>query len=379
MIRFFSLAPLIAMLVANPVNGHVTEFFDHAHKSGVTYTAVGLAKGQVQVLYTVPRADLERIASANDLESLSRVVTSGFELFNAEMRCKGRVIDAVEYGAIAAWQFKLEFDCKEPLDFLRLHYDLFRDDSSHGNYTEIFLGDHFLQLVLNKDVPFVDIAVAHLAWERGEGWTLPDDMPRFPGVKPRLSDYFSAGFNHVLTGYDHLAFILALVMVLSGFAQLAWAITAFTLAHSVTLGISASNLLVPEPGLIEPIIAASIVYVGLENLFYLRRRYENFEGAIRTVIHRRWPVAFIFGLAHGFGFSYMLRDLGLPEGEFLISLASFNLGVEAGQLAVVGLPFIGLYLIREQRRFYLPIAIACSVLISSVGFFWLYERLIMWI
>ncbi|MEX2326955.1 MAG: HupE/UreJ family protein, partial [Pseudomonadales bacterium] len=128
-----------------------------------------------------------------------------------------------------------------------------------------------------------------------------------------------------------------------------------------------------------PIIAASIVYVGLENLFYLRRRYENSEGAIRTVIHRRWPVAFIFGLAHGFGFSYMLRDLGLPEGEFLISLASFNLGVEAGQLAVVGLPFIGLYLIREQRRFYLPIAIACSVLISSVGFFWLYERLIMWI
>jgi hypothetical protein len=135
--------------------------------------------------------------------------------------------------------------------------------------------------------------------------------------------FFPLGIEHILTGYDHLLFLLALMLRGGGLWSLLKIITAFTVAHSITLGLAALDVVVLPGALVESVIALSIAYVALENLLP------------RYAVSRRWAVSFLFGLAHGFGFSSVLREIGLPKENLLLSLLNFNLGVEAGQLTVV--------------------------------------------
>ena len=135
--------------------------------------------------------------------------------------------------------------------------------------------------------------------------------------------FFPLGIEHILTGYDHLLFLLALMLRGGGLWSLLKIITAFTVAHSITLALAALDVVVLPSALVESIIALSIAYVALENLLP------------RYAVSRRWAVSFLFGLVHGFGFSAVLREIGLPKENLLLSLLNFNLGVEAGQLTVV--------------------------------------------
>ena len=135
--------------------------------------------------------------------------------------------------------------------------------------------------------------------------------------------FFPLGIEHILTGYDHLLFLLALMLRGGGLWSLLKIITAFTVAHSITLALAALDLVVLPSALVESVIALSIAYVALENLLP------------RYAVSRRWAVSFLFGLMHGFGFSSVLREIGLPKENLLLSLLNFNLGVEVGQLTVV--------------------------------------------
>jgi hydrogenase/urease accessory protein HupE len=135
--------------------------------------------------------------------------------------------------------------------------------------------------------------------------------------------FFTLGIEHILTGYDHLLFLLALMLCGGGLWSLMKIITAFTLAHSITLALAALEVIVLPSTLVESVIALSIAYVALENLLP------------RYAASRRWAVSFLFGLVHGFGFSSVLREIGLPKENLLLALLNFNLGVEVGQLTVV--------------------------------------------
>jgi hydrogenase/urease accessory protein HupE len=135
--------------------------------------------------------------------------------------------------------------------------------------------------------------------------------------------FFPMGIEHILTGYDHLLFLLALMLRGGGLWSLLKIITAFTIAHSITLALAALDLVVLPGAVVESVIALSIAYVALENLLP------------RYAVSRRWAVSFLFGLVHGFGFSSVLREIGLPKENLLLSLLNFNLGVEVGQLTVV--------------------------------------------
>jgi hypothetical protein len=135
--------------------------------------------------------------------------------------------------------------------------------------------------------------------------------------------FFPLGIEHILTGYDHLLFLLALMLRGGGLWSLLKIITAFTIAHSITLALAALDVVMLPSVLVESVIALSIAYVALENLLP------------RYAVSRRWAVSFLFGLVHGFGFSSVLREIGLPKENLLLSLLNFNLGVEAGQLTVV--------------------------------------------
>jgi hypothetical protein len=131
------------------------------------------------------------------------------------------------------------------------------------------------------------------------------------------------GVEHILTGWDHLLFLLGLLLPGGGVLALAKIITAFTVAHSITLSLAVLDVVTLPDRLIEAVIALSIAAVAAENVF------------LRTTVRRRWIVSLCFGLVHGFGFSSALRELGLPAHGLLLSLGGFNVGVELGQALVV--------------------------------------------
>jgi hydrogenase/urease accessory protein HupE len=186
------------------------------------------------------------------------------------------------------------------------------------------------------------------------------------------SAFLLLGVEHILTGFDHLAFLLGLLLVGGGFRDAAKIITAFTVAHSVTLALSVFDLVRASPGLVEPLIAASIVYIGLDNL--LR------DKVTRRRPRWRWLIAFGFGLVHGFGFATALRELGIGAGDSsalasIVPLVSFNLGVEAGQIAIAAMVLPLIWRLRTRPAFGARYAPACSILIAIAGGYWLVERI----
>jgi hypothetical protein len=157
------------------------------------------------------------------------------------------------------------------------------------------------------------------------------------GGRHGLGSFVLLGIEHILTGWDHLLFLLGLLLRGGSWLALAKIITAFTLAHSITLALAALDLVVLPDRLVEAVIALSIAIVAAENLF------------LKPVVARRWLVSFCFGLVHGFGFSAALRELGLASSGLLVSLFGFNAGVEIGQGLVVAVALPVLVLLRRTR------------------------------
>lgn len=168
------------------------------------------------------------------------------------------------------------------------------------------------------------------------------------------------GVEHLATGYDHLAFLVVLLVGAASLRGVIAIVTAFTVAHSLTLGLAAFDLVVLPARAVEMAIAASIAWVAAENVLV--------EGAAA-----RWRVAFLFGLVHGFGFANVLRDLHLPRESLVLSLFTFNVGVEAGQLAFVLATFPLLWLLRRSAWREAG-TLAASAGVLCLGVFWLVQR-----
>jgi hydrogenase/urease accessory protein HupE len=177
--------------------------------------------------------------------------------------------------------------------------------------------------------------------------------------------YGVLGVEHILSGYDHLAFVIALLFLVGFNRRLLWTITAFTAAHSLTLGLSSLGVLTLRPPPVEATIALSIMLVAGEAL----HRQQTWS--------RRWPaaVAFLFGLVHGLGFAGALKEIGLPDNHLPVALLTFNLGVEAGQLVVVALAY-GLW--RLLARFPLSAQARAPALyaLGTVAAYWSVGRVV---
>jgi len=181
------------------------------------------------------------------------------------------------------------------------------------------------------------------------------------GTASTFASYFGIGVEHILLGFDHVLFIVALILPGGRLISLAAMVTAFTVAHSLTLALSVLNILTLPAQIVEPVIALSIAYVALENL------------TGKSALSRRWAVSFLFGLVHGFGFAGALTEVGLPTSGLVAALVGFNLGVEAGQMLIVAvlLPL----LIWLQRFSWEPrLAKISSTAIMGVGLALLAER-----
>lgn len=174
--------------------------------------------------------------------------------------------------------------------------------------------------------------------------------------------FLQLGLEHILIGFDHIAFLLALLLAGGGMREAAKIITSFTAAHSLTLGLATLNIINLPSSIVEPLIAVSIIYVGLENIF-------------RPEARGRWLLTFGFGLIHGFGFASVLRELRVGTGRgAILPLASFNLGVELGQIAIAALVLPMIWKLRRRPRFAFRFVPALSVLIAIIGGYWLVQR-----
>ena len=177
--------------------------------------------------------------------------------------------------------------------------------------------------------------------------------------------YLKMGFTHILPfGFDHVLFIMGLFFFNSKLKSVIWQATAFTVAHSITLGLAMYGIIKPVSSIVEPVIALSIVFVAVENILSTRLNWW------------RIVIVFCFGLIHGCGFASALSELGLPPDDYLLSLISFNIGVELGQISVILLAFIlvGKWFgekIWYRQRIVMPV----SFMIGAIAMYWTIERI----
>ena len=194
--------------------------------------------------------------------------------------------------------------------------------------------------------------------------TQPTTQPDRP--PPRRISFFLLGVEHIVTGYDHLLFLAAILLVCRTFREAAAVVTFFTVAHSITLSLAALDVVRLPSSVVEPAIAASIIYVGLENLFGKHR------------LAWRAAVTFGFGLVHGLGFASVLREIGLGTGGVGIAmpLLTFSVGLETGQLCIAAVLLRALLTLKKRPWFDARWVPAGSVLVALIGLYWLVTRLL---
>jgi hypothetical protein len=202
--------------------------------------------------------------------------------------------------------------------------------------------------------------------QESEAFNLRDGL--VPAAKlVTAREYFVLGFEHILPkGLDHILFVVGLFLLNASWRALLLQVTMFTVAHSLTLGLSMYGIVSLPSGIVEPLIALSICYVALENLF--------------TTDLKPWRagLVFLFGLLHGLGFAGVLNQLGLPRSQFLTALVTFNLGVEAGQLAVIAIAFaaVGWWRRSQASSYRRWVVVPASLAIAIVGAYWTVTRIV---
>lgn len=197
-------------------------------------------------------------------------------------------------------------------------------------------------------------------------------IPADPGLADIFISYVALGVTHILEGIDHLLFVFALVLLIRERGRLLWTITAFTVAHSLTLAASVLGLVTLPPPPVEAVIAFSIVFLAYELTLPPEARDQ-------IAMRFPWVVSFAFGLIHGLGFAGALREIGLPQGDIPLALVSFNVGVEIGQVLFIAVVLIIGYLARRfvplLQGAHLRLDRVAGYGIGSVAAFWVIERI----
>jgi hydrogenase/urease accessory protein HupE len=286
-------------------------------------------------------AELEQALSGSQ-DALQDYLASGLTVYRDEIACApqliGTKVSTIEDSPMA--HFQLLYPCDG--QFTRIHYDLFVQDinRSHLNFANI-TGEQGEQ-EFTFSIAEQDLTIGEHSWLR-QGW-----------------NFILLGMEHIFTGYDHILFVLCLLPAAASIGKLVEVVTAFTLGHSITLGLATLGVVSLPSRLVEAAIALSIIYVAVENL--LKRKAKH-----------RWFVVLLFGLIHGFGFAGILQEMELSRSTLASSLLFFNVGVELGQIIIIALVFPLVVLLRRYRT-YPRIVYASSAFVIVMGLFWFMQR-----
>jgi hydrogenase/urease accessory protein HupE len=201
--------------------------------------------------------------------------------------------------------------------------------------------------------------------EPSQSFSLEQIFTRRP-VTEVIFSYITIGFEHIVPkGTDHILFIVGIFLLSTRLKPLLWQVTMFTVAHTLTLALSMKGIVSLPSNIVEPLIALSIAYVGIENIF------------AHSLHKSRLVLVFLFGLLHGLGFAGVLSDFGMPANAFATALISFNVGVELGQLTVILFAYfaVGIWF-RDKSWYHQRITIPGSLIISIIGLYWTYDRIV---
>ena len=325
-----------------------------AHGGGTTgYASITVSRSTVRYSLTLPISALPsdlaeafrlaRTGSAVHREKLLGVIRSQIVLQANGVRCESGPGELLSSAPDApSFTMLVDFACGSTVRELVVQDNVFDVlGADHHTLAKVEAPSGTQQFAFAPDTRQARFAI-------GGG----EDLVRSTG------SFVLLGVEHILTGYDHLLFLLGLLLRGGSWLGLAKIITAFTLAHSVTLALAVLDIVVLPDRLVEAVIALSIAFVAAENIF------------LRPVVSRRWVVSFCFGLVHGFGFSSALRELGLPTHGLALALFGFNAGVEVGQGLVVAVALPLLVLLRRtrwERRMVWSSSLA--ILLVGVGLF----------
>jgi HupE/UreJ protein len=340
-----------------------------AHKPSDSYLALEAHGGSLRGQWDIALRDLE-YAIGLDADGDGAITWGELRAKHAEiaayafarlaLRAQGRdcalgasnhLVDDHTDGAYAVLRFAIDCGAESPRA-LEVDYRLFADlDPTHRGLLRARLGGQTVTAVLGPERPRLLLEIEGRA--RAE----------------QFLDYAREGVWHIWIGIDHVLFLLSLllpaVLLATRFAPAFWdvlkVVTAFTVAHSITLALAALAVVSLPSRLVESAIAASVILAALNNLWPVVRR-------------GRWLVAFAFGLVHGFGFASVLADLGLPQENLLVALVGFNLGVEAGQLVIVALFLPLAYALRHTWVYRRMVFVGGSALIALIATLWMVER-----
>jgi HupE / UreJ protein len=351
----------------------------HAHKPSDSYLTLNVEGDRIVGQWDIALRDLDFAlgldADQDDAITWGEVKAkhadiaayafARLRLGGADAPCEGRVIDQLiddhSDGAYAVLRFVAT--CADAPRVLAVDYRLLFDlDPQHRGLIRLEHEGKTRAGIFTADSPDQSFALADLS------------------AREQFVDYGREGIWHIWTGFDHVLFLLSLllpaVLVRSmssaggwqpvgsfraAFVDVVKVVTAFTLAHSITLSLAALGVVSLPSRWVESAIALSVVLAALNNL--------------RPVVYgKRWMIAFCFGLIHGFGFASVLADLGLPQASLLLALVAFNLGVELGQLAIVGVFLPIAYRLRATALYQRGVVAGGSALIALVALLWLVER-----
>lgn len=318
-----------------------------AHDPGLSSLAVDVSPGEVSAVLSLAAADAEMLGG---LAAVGMVALESIQV-GVDGRALRGVIDRISMDETETVHVRLLFADASGARLVVKSGIAPRLSRGHRELVSIRAedGTSLAEAMLDMRSNEVTANIAEPTGDRGA----------------RVLRFVALGMRHILTGWDHLLFLAALLVVVRRWRDVIHTITAFTLAHSVTLALAATGLVRAPGRIVEPLIAASVVYVGLENIF-------------RSIPSSRWRLTFAFGLVHGLGFAAALRDLGVGPSAAAVALplASFNVGVEAGQIAVAGVLVPIFWKLNARPDVRLRFASAWSVLVVLAGSYWLIERVL---
>jgi hydrogenase/urease accessory protein HupE len=337
---------LFALLAALPV---LSPAIASAHDPGLSSANLTVNADSIDAVVTLNQRDLESVEAKGEVLAIKLLQ---LRLGDASLHlASSRVpVDSKNNAS-----FQLHFARRTGYGALRV---------SSGIIDELPFGHRQLITVCTTDRQtlgerLISARENELAIEIGSALRSP------PTSQGRFAEFFLLGVRHILTGYDHLLFLAGILIVCSSFGAATRIITCFTIAHSITLGLATFNVLAIPSRVVEPMIAASIVYVGVENLWS--------RGRLRW----REVLTFGFGLVHGLGFASVLREMGIGTSNagVAVPLFSFNVGVEAGQLLVAGCVLPIAWKLKSAERFPRVAVPVLSSVIACAGAYWFVERI----
>lgn len=365
-IRIAKLIPAICLILVYLIVAVAIAF---AHDPGLSAAVLKLNGDRVEAHLTYARADIELLVPLDadrdgnvsaaefaqvkpQLETLAAAAIA-ISANNQTVSAIPVSFDGVELDDSNGVHFRFSFAKPESAPFLLQSNLIERLPRGHRQYVELIGGEKLIgsKMLMAGATSYQPTAAA---------------LNEAAQASQSFWEFFKLGLEHIAFGFDHLAFLLALLLAGSKLREAVKIITSFTVAHSITLALATFDVVNLPSWIVEPMIAVSIVYVGLENIF-------------RCEVRNRWMLTFAFGLIHGFGFASVLRELGIAAqgSSAIVPLFSFNLGVELGQIALAALILPMIWKLREQPKFVTRYVTAFSLLIALAGGYWLVERTIL--